>query len=171
MDILLDETGDIALSPTGSLSLTSRGPQEVGQRIYITLGTFLGEWFWNTQFGQPYYQTILTKGVDKGIVDSIYAVALRGTRGVIDILQFESVLDNVNRVYSAAAIVRTESGDLTITIPDGSIDDGIVCVYNGPNGDEVIFNISTTPLEKIAVDESNWRFDCDDNGAQTGSKI
>jgi len=74
-DLLL-KNGDISIDPF-DIQLNSPGLQAVGQRLAITLNTFKGEFFLNTEFGTPWFQTVFVKGVSKNLIDSALRSVLR----------------------------------------------------------------------------------------------
>lgn len=91
-DILLDPvTHDILLS-NGSMSLCTELKELTRQRVEITLKTFLGEWFANTLFGVPYFQTIYGKNT-KTAADIAIKSAIQGVEGIVELISFESSLD------------------------------------------------------------------------------
>lgn len=60
MDIMLDETGDLRLTPAGDILLEN----SVSQKIRIRLLWFEGEWRWNVTEGMPYFTHLLVKNPD-----------------------------------------------------------------------------------------------------------
>lgn len=85
-DFLLDGDGDIDLT-NFDFSLIA-GPDEIAQRILIKLKMYTGELFYNTRFGVPYYQEILGKNRDIGIVESLLKEAIVKVEGVKRLLEF-----------------------------------------------------------------------------------
>lgn len=57
-DLLLDATGDLAVSSSGDISITD----SVSQAIKIRLQWFAGEWKFNEELGIPYFDEVLVKG-------------------------------------------------------------------------------------------------------------
>ena len=115
-DLYLDpSTGDIALignSPVlikDTLSL-------VRQRIEVRLNTFLGEWFYNSEVGIPYYEQILTQRYDKTIVDSILRSEVLETKDVIEVTSFETTLDKATRKLNFYIEATTTQGSVTVQI-------------------------------------------------------
>ncbi len=60
MDILLDCSGDLYVSPNGDILLEN----SVAQKIRIRLLWFLEEWRWNREEGLPYMESLLIKNPD-----------------------------------------------------------------------------------------------------------
>ncbi len=68
MDILLDNDGDLYVSPKGNIELRD----SVAQDIRIQLRWFLGEWQWNRELGVPYWDMVFIKNPDiEAIEDEI----------------------------------------------------------------------------------------------------
>lgn len=110
MDILLNDNGDIAFDNGDAPLVTDEQRQDVAQRLQIKLRTFAGEWFLNTSIGVPYDEQIFGKGRKKSSIDLIFQTQILEEPDVLEITQFDSVLDNANRHYSLVFRVRTESG-------------------------------------------------------------
>lgn len=89
----------------------------VAQRLLILLRTFKGEWFLDTEYGIPYFQSILAQKTSKSAVDLIFQKAILAENGVKELTFFESTF--VNRQYSMTFRVKVttgeESGLITIT--------------------------------------------------------
>lgn len=109
-DIQLDNTGDIDISDY-TMSLTYDLTESVKQRISIKLKFFKGEYFLDTTIGIPYFQQVFVKGVNKGVIDSIFKNAISRTDGVDKILFYTSTLNNSLREYSANWSVQLVNGD------------------------------------------------------------
>ena len=117
MDILLNDQGDIDLGTNFTMSLVKTEEQLTKQRIKITLNTNRGEWAFNINFGVPWLRneynniSILTK-VPKGIFDSAIKDAILTRDGVVEILEYKSVVDRATRKITVEAKVETEQGDI-----------------------------------------------------------
>lgn len=89
----------------------------VAQRLLILLSTFRGEWFLDTEYGIPYFQSILGMKTSKSAVDLIFQKAILAENGVRELTFFESTF--VNRQYSMTFRVKVttgeESGLITVT--------------------------------------------------------
>lgn len=66
MDIMLDRSGDLYLSPMGDIVLAD----SVAQKIAIRLKWFEGEWRWNRDEGLPYFQSLLIKNPDLDLMEA-----------------------------------------------------------------------------------------------------
>lgn len=89
----------------------------VAQRLTIRLRTFFSEWFINTDYGVPYFERILRKGVNKTTVDNILREQILDEVGVLEIVSFDSTFNAGARTYSCSFQVRTASGtSQTVTV-------------------------------------------------------
>lgn len=116
MDLLLNTENDLVFfnGPLTAEYTTQPLTQTVAQRLKIRLMTFRGEWFLDTEYGVPYWQSILGKKVPKSRVDSILQQEILAERGVKEIVSFTSSLQN--RQYSASFRVKVSTGEITETI-------------------------------------------------------
>ncbi len=125
MDLLIDKEpissgyGDIVWrnGPLRKEETTQSRIDVVAQRLLILLRTFKGEWFLDTDYGIPYFQSILGMKTSKSAVDLIFQKAILAENGVRELTFFESTF--VNRQYSMTFRVKVttgeESGLITIT--------------------------------------------------------
>lgn len=93
-----------------------RAPEVVAQRLKIRLRTFFGEWFINTSYGVPYFQRILKKGIDKTTVDNLLREQILEEPGVLEIIAFNSDLDDYSRSYYCSFEIRTAEGSASVTV-------------------------------------------------------
>jgi len=113
MDFKLDyQTGDIIWKngPLTKADVTQPFTENVQQRLFIMLRTFMGEWFMDTEHGIPYFQRILGRKTPKSTVDRIFQEKILAEQGVAEIVSFTSSL--VNREYSFVTQIRCESGEV-----------------------------------------------------------
>lgn len=111
MDFKLDyQTGDIIWKngPLTKADVTQPFTENVQQRLFIMLRTFMGEWFMDTEHGIPYFQRILGRKTPKSTVDRIFQEKILAEQGVAEIVSFTSSL--VNREYSFVTQIRCEIG-------------------------------------------------------------
>src|SRR5574338_661055 len=99
MDLLLDENNDLVFI-NGECPVTVTQQEVVGQRLKITLQTFLEEWFLDLDVGIPYFQHIFQKHKDKSSVDTIFQQAILNDPGVIELLSYESTLEAASRRFA-----------------------------------------------------------------------
>lgn len=112
MDI--DSTRDLVFV-NGQCPVTSFPVGVVAQRLFIRLRTFRNEWFFNTAYGIPYFQSIFTK-TTKASVDAIFQAEILDEVGVKRITEFQSEFDGRNRQYSLRFKVLTSDGQESETI-------------------------------------------------------
>lgn len=96
--------------PDISSMVVNKQADVVAQRLTIRLRTFLGEWFLNTEYGVPYFERILRKGVNKTTVDNILREQILEEAGVLEIVSFNSEFNPSARSYSCNFQVKTASG-------------------------------------------------------------
>lgn len=121
MDLLLDiDTHDVIFI-NGECPVTQLQADVVAQRLRITLSTFLGEWFLNTDVGVPYFQQVFGKIRRKSTIDLIFQQIISDDPGVIEILSFQSTLEPDARGYSLTFSVRVtdNTASLPITVSVG----------------------------------------------------
>ena len=122
MDLLLNEDTNDLVFINGACPVTQKLTDVVSQRLKITLYTFLGEWFLDTDIGVPYFQQIFGKVRSKSTVDLIFQRVIANDPDVIEILSFESDLAANTRGYSMTFQVRVadNTASLPITIQVGA---------------------------------------------------
>lgn len=118
MDLLLNPTSWDVVWNNGPLTkefTTQPLTQTVGQRLKIRLLSFRGEWFINTAYGVPYWESILgRKQTSKIATDLIFQTEILAEAGVKEIVSFDSSF--VNRQYSLTFRVSVETGEVTAPI-------------------------------------------------------
>lgn len=111
MDLLLDVESNDLIFTNGGCPVTDENRLIVAQRLTIRLQSFLGEWYFDTTYGVPYWQRILAKKTSKSSVDRIFQEQILAERGVLEILEFSSTLKN--RLYEMSFRVRTNANQIT----------------------------------------------------------
>lgn len=106
-DILIDSVTNDAIFINGSTPITDTQNLTVAQKLKIKLQTFKGEWFLDTTVGIPLFQTIFQRGVSKATVDSIFQEAILSEPKVKEIVEFNSIIDPLTRIYQLSFKVRT----------------------------------------------------------------
>jgi hypothetical protein len=110
MDILVDEKTNDIVFINGESPVTTTIRIGVAQRLKVTLQTFLGEWFLDTDLGVPYFESIFGKVSSKSSVDLILQEKILADEGVIEITSFTSSLSAATRVYTMSFAVLTNEG-------------------------------------------------------------
>lgn len=148
---------DIVISPF-DLQLNEVGKEAVAQRIAITLNTFRGEYFLDTQFGTPYYQVILRKGVSQVLIDSELKKVIRGVTGVLQLISYSSEFDRAQRTLSVRFKARVDDGivDADLNLSEGSE----FCVYVPPNGGNIVYIRTAQPLVQVPIGGANMDQSC-----------
>ncbi len=136
-DLKLDDSNDLILS-NGDLQLTTKRSEICKQSLGITLKTWKGEWFLDTDFGVPYLQEIIGVARKKEIIDKIFLSYIAANEYVDSIKSYSSTEDKTGRYYSA-----------TYTIICGE--------------DTVTTSFSTQPSEEYIypTPDSNFSITCD----------
>lgn len=116
IDLKLDNNHDVVFinGPLNASGVTHPFTETVEQRLKILLLTFAGEWFWDTTYGTPYWQSILGIKTTKARADLIFSEKILSEPGVKEITHFNSTF--VNRQYSLTFRVRVVDGTITSPI-------------------------------------------------------
>lgn len=151
-DLKLGINNDLVLSD-GDLTLTTTKTEIAAQTLGITLKTYRGEWFLNSQFGVPYLQEIVGVAKKKEVVDRIFLAEIANNIYVDNINSYTSYFDRDERYYS-----------MNVTVTVGA--DTVTSVFNTQPSEEFIYpesgddNASITCEAFEIVDSSNrlYRF-------------
>ena len=85
------------------------------QKIDQKLQFFHGEWFLNATEGIPYFEEILVKPADAGLVASIFNNVILSEAEVTGIRDVEADLDASTRTFTYRAKIETIFGDTEVT--------------------------------------------------------
>jgi len=112
-DLYIDPlTNDLAIDAvTGSLRMCTTIQELTRQRVEITLRTFLNEWFYDTTFGTPYFESIFGKN-KRNSADLAIKTTVLNVEGVVQILSYTSLLDKTLRTLTVAMTIKSDSGDI-----------------------------------------------------------
>lgn len=151
-DLKLGTTNDLVIN-SGDLVLTTTKTEIAAQTLGITLKTFRGEWFLNSQFGVPYLQEIVGVAKKKEVVDRIFLAEIARNIYVDNINSYRSTYDRDDRYYQ-----------MTVTVTVGA--DTVTSIFNTQPSEEFIYpesgddNASITCEAFEIVDSSNrlYRF-------------
>lgn len=111
-DLLQDTYGDLTFT-NNSLTFVE-GADEVVQRLRQRLRAFLSEWFLDTSLGVPYFQEILKKNPQQGVVDAILKKHIVTTPGVIELLEYAYVVDTAGRTSTLTFKVLSVIGPIEL---------------------------------------------------------
>lgn len=116
VDLLLDKNHDLALSERGDAILVD-GQRQIAQQIEITLLTFLGEWFLDTTFGIPYFESILVKAPNRAEIESIIRAKIRDVPGVVNVPIVDVQVDAQQRTaVIEARNITTNEGTFSVLV-------------------------------------------------------
>lgn len=124
-DLKLDKTNDLTLTD-GDLVLTTTRTEIAAQTLGITLKTYRGEWFLNSNFGVPYLQEIIGVAKKKEVVDRIFLAEIANNIYIDSINSYNSAFDRDDRYYSM---------DVTVTV--GA--DTVTTLFNTQPSEEFIY--------------------------------
>lgn len=89
-------TNDLFLDSAGNLA-TVTDAEAVGQHAKQRLGTFQGEWVYDTTAGVPWLSQILGKSYDPALAEAVVKAELLDTDGVEEITSFSVGFDKTSR--------------------------------------------------------------------------
>ena len=112
--------GDIVIDPF-DIQLNEVGLEAVAQRIAITLRAFKGEYFLNTEFGTPWYQTVLRKGVSKNLIDGQLRSVITSVEGVLQLIEYSSEISTVARLLTVNFKARVDDGVLDVAFGSSGV--------------------------------------------------
>lgn len=133
----LSSTGDYVFG-RGAGAILVDVPQAVGQAIYTRLRLQFGEVFFAPDAGVPYETDIVGYG-DKRDRDALIISTILDTRGVSELLTFDSLIDPITRRYGFSATVRTIYGIANVSGPDSNLPQ-VAFTYDGTqtyNGQQI----------------------------------
>ena len=93
MDILLDRSGDLYVSPGGDIALGN----SVAQKIRIKLLWFEAEWRWNREEGLPWFEYLLRKNPDTDYLEAAVRSRIFEVTKVTDVRDVRVTLDRKTR--------------------------------------------------------------------------
>jgi hypothetical protein len=105
-DLLINPTTGDLVFINGQCPMTYEMGVTVAQRLRIKILTFQGEWFLNTEYGVPYFQTIFVQGTSKSTIDATYQELILSDPDVLEIVEFNSIVDVEARTYQLSFRVR-----------------------------------------------------------------
>lgn len=111
-DLKLGPNNDLIMDD-GDLVLTTTRTEIAAQTLGITLNTYRGEWFLNTNFGVPYLQEIIGVARKKDIVDRIFLAEIAKNVYIDTINSYKSAYDMDQRYYSMTVMVTVGADTVT----------------------------------------------------------
>ena len=151
-DLKLGTDNDLIIAD-GDLTLTTTKTEIAAQTLGITLKTYQGEWFLNSNFGVPYLQEIIGVARKKDVVDRIFLAQISNNIYVDNINSYTSSFDSDERYYT-----------MNVTVTVGA--DTVTTLFNTQPSEEFIYpesgedNASITCEAFEIVDSANrlYRF-------------
>lgn len=107
--MLTGDTHDLKINRAGDLLLVD-GAARVAQQVKVTLLTFLGEWFLDTDFGVPYIESILVKNPKMAAINAILRARIIDVPGVNRILTLTPTFDRPARALRVSFEIDTTYG-------------------------------------------------------------
>jgi hypothetical protein len=107
-DLLQTDRGDLQITDN-ALTIID-GETQVRQLLAQRLRSFLGEWFLDTTIGVPYYQSIMEKNPNPGMVEAIFKNEILATPGVLELTAFSLEIIPSTREADLRFTVRSTSG-------------------------------------------------------------
>lgn len=112
-DLKLAENGELAIENFDLVIVT--GPDALAQRLAIKLRHFLGEWFLDTSFGVPYFESVLRKNPDPAQMNAAFTNAILSTPGVIRMTKYDIFYDPLDRELNLDVVIETTEGVLDLS--------------------------------------------------------
>ncbi|SSW67331.1 hypothetical protein AVE30378_02566 [Achromobacter veterisilvae] len=109
LDIALSDDGDLALDLMGATRLIV-GADRVRQQIKISLQAFLGEWFLDTSFGVPYFESILVKNPDRASIEAVLRARIVDVPSVTAVRRLGLEIDRTARELRVTFVADTTEG-------------------------------------------------------------
>lgn len=109
MDILLNPSGDVYVSPEGDIRLE----ESVAQKIRIRLLWFEGEWRWDPEEGLPYFESLLKKNPDTDYFEALIREKIFEIEEITAIKNVKITFDR--KTHSAVIFYVAETDYETIT--------------------------------------------------------
>lgn len=175
-DFWCDPNGvdDLVLSPTGEFRWTQDIQESLTQRLSIRLKTWLGEWQYNTEFGTPYRQRLLTGALSKVQKDAEVMRICLQEADVTNVILVDSKIDPISRMYTVNRVeVYCDNVPLVIPIVDSgkrlnnypeplSFEDFKLCVLEGMELQAIndlysFVNIDGLPENTYSTWYNEWR--------------
>ena len=122
-DISLTAAGDLLINEKGDLEIIN----SVRQAISIKLRWIKGEWIFNTEFGTPYFESILVKAPNDAVIEKTIKDQILSVDGVTGVNSISVLKDSKKRKLKVSFIARTTSGDIEseVELPHAGLWDNV----------------------------------------------
>lgn len=94
----LSPSGDMTFG-SGQLNFLINTPEAVAQAVMTSLLLWLGEWYLDITDGTPYPEGVLGRH-SQAQADAVIIARIQQVQGVVDIVNFKSVVDPLTRAYT-----------------------------------------------------------------------
>ncbi|GAB1578679.1 MULTISPECIES: hypothetical protein [Bordetella] len=113
LDLKLADDHDLALSSAGDARLLD-GAERIAQQIKVTLLTFLGEWFLDTDFGVPYLEQVLIKAPQRAQLEAVFRARIADVPGVRGVRRLDLQIERALRRLRVEFEAETDEGIVTL---------------------------------------------------------
>jgi hypothetical protein len=115
----LSPTGDYTFG-SGQLNFLIDTPETVAQAVQTGLLLWLGEWYLNLNDGVPYPEGVIGKH-SKAQADATLIAAISQMQGVVNIQNYQSVIDPNTRKYSTiSGLLNTIYGETQLQVQNNA---------------------------------------------------
>jgi hypothetical protein len=108
--------GDADVS-SGNLVLVTDVPTCAAQELNSKFKFFLGEWFADKRLGVPYFQFVLIRNPNMGIVRQVFTAVIDTVQEITGIVSADITYVSTNRTCSALFQLSTKDGVLLVGGP------------------------------------------------------
>lgn len=109
LDLALTPDHDLDLDLLGRATFVD-GAERVAQQVKVTLLAFLGEWFLDTTFGVPYFESILVKDPDRASIEAILRARIQAVPGVERVRRLGLEIERELRILRVSYEADTAAG-------------------------------------------------------------
>lgn len=102
---------DLVLTQAGGLVFIN-GPDKVLQDVKIRLLAYLGDWFLDSSYGIPYFESILVKNPDRIMIESLLRVHIVAVNGVRRVNALNLAIDHTQRTAKILFEFESDWGTL-----------------------------------------------------------
>jgi|GEM_PF-2939865 len=117
IDLALNDDGDL-LVENFDMAIVS-GVDQVKQSLIIRLKFFINDWFLDINAGLPYYEEFFIKSPNQIRIESLLVNEILTTRGVQQLLSFESEFDSDLRkfIVNFKVLIEEIETEIEVSLP------------------------------------------------------
>lgn len=101
--------GDLLIT-NGQITIVSDINEALALKLRNKFRLFLGEWFLDTRVGVPWFEAVLVKAPDLGVIKQIFTQVILGTEGMASVEEMVLDFDNAARELDFTFRALTDSG-------------------------------------------------------------